>query len=106
MVNNDQRVQAKVFLYELNNTRHEYGFSVNEEWTLDLVTNSQKKDLEDKYYPVLSLSIAPENIVDMLDLLQQKLGNAVNHIKDNLNVKKSLKEPANLLAYCTGRLKY
>ncbi|ARS39279.1 hypothetical protein CA265_06170 [Sphingobacteriaceae bacterium GW460-11-11-14-LB5] len=105
MVNSDQRAQAKDFLYELNNTRHEYGFSANEEWTFDLVTNGQKKDLEDKYYPVLSLNIAPENMVDMLDLLQEKLGKAVDHIKDSLSVKKSLKEPAHLLAYCTGRLK-
>lgn len=106
MVNKDQLAQAKVFLYELNNTRHEYGFSASEEWTLGLLTNSQKKDLEDKYYPVLSLTIAPEDIVGMLDILQQKLGKAVDHIKENLNIKKSLKEPANLLAYCTGRLKY
>ncbi|KRT14103.1 hypothetical protein ASU31_21195 [Pedobacter ginsenosidimutans] len=106
MASNDPKVQAKVFLYELNNTRHEYGFSATEEWTLDLATNNQKKDLENKYYPLLSLTIAPENIIGMLDLLQEKLGTAVANIRDNLNPKKISKESVNLLAYCTGRLKY
>jgi hypothetical protein len=106
MANNDPKVQAKVFLYELNNTRHEYGFSATEEWTLALATNNQKKDLEDKYYPLLSLTIAPENIMGMLDLLEEKLGNAVGHIKANLTSSKISKESVNLLAYCTGRLKY
>ncbi|MGN7988922.1 hypothetical protein ACTJKC_16345 [Pedobacter sp. 22226] len=106
MANNDQKVQAKVFLYELNNTRHEYGFSANEEWTLDLATNTQKKDLENKYYPILSLIVAPENIMAMLDLLEDKLGNAVSNIKDGFLQKKISKESINLLAYCVARLKY
>ncbi|WP_025142877.1 hypothetical protein [Pedobacter jeongneungensis] len=106
MANNDQKVQAKVFLYELNNTRHEYGFSANEEWTLDLATNTQKKDLENKYYPILSLTVAPENIMGMLDLLEDKLGNAVSNIKDSLDHKKISKESINLLAYCVARLKH
>lgn len=106
MANNDQKVQAKVFLYELNNTRHEYGFSTNEEWTLDLATNTQKKDLENKYYPILSLIVAPENIMAMLDLLEDKLGNAVSNIKDGFLQKKISKESINLLAYCVARLKY
>ncbi|GAA4212805.1 hypothetical protein GCM10022289_44130 [Pedobacter jeongneungensis] len=106
MANNDQKVQAKVFLYELNNTRHEYGFSANEEWTLDLATNTQKKDLENKYYPILSLIVAPENIMAMLDLLEDKLGNAVSNIKDSFLQKKISKESINLLAYSVARLKY
>ncbi|TBO41277.1 hypothetical protein [Pedobacter kyonggii] len=106
MASNDLKVQAKVFLYELNNTKHEYGFSATEEWTLNLATNNQKKDLENKYYPLLSLTIVPENVMGMLDLLQEKLGTAVTNIKDNLNPKKISKESVNLLAYCTGRLKY
>ncbi|MDQ0966505.1 hypothetical protein QFZ20_001908 [Flavobacterium sp. W4I14] len=106
MAGNDPKVQAKVFLYELNNTRHEYGFSATEGWTLDLATNNQKKDLENKYYPLLSLTIAPENIMETLDLLQDKLGTAVTNIKHSLNPKKISKESVNLLAYCTGRLKY
>lgn len=106
MVSNDAKVQAKVFLYELNNTRHEYGFSANEEWTLDLATNSQKKDLENKYYPLLSITIAPENIMGMLDLLEDKLENAVTNIKNSLSNKKISKESTNLLAYCVVRLKH
>eukprot|EP01012_Entosiphon_sulcatum_P023387 TRINITY_DN2838_c0_g1_i1.p1 TRINITY_DN2838_c0_g1~~TRINITY_DN2838_c0_g1_i1.p1 ORF type:complete len:107 (+),score=10.58 TRINITY_DN2838_c0_g1_i1:444-764(+) len=106
MASNEAKVQAKVFLYELNNTRHEYGFSVNEEWTLDLATNSQKKELENKYYPLLSIIIAPENIMGMLDLLEDKLQNAVGNIKEHLGTKKISKEYTNLLAYCVARLKH
>ncbi len=106
MVSNDAKVQAKVFLYELNNTRHEYGFSANEEWTLDLATNGQKKDLENKYYPLLSITIAPEHIMGMLDLLEDQLENAVGHIKHNLGNKKISKDSTNLLAYCMARLKH
>ncbi|WP_316828441.1 hypothetical protein [Pedobacter miscanthi] len=106
MANNDQKVQAKVFLYELNNTRHEYGFTVNEEWTLDLATNAQRKDLENKFYPILSLTVVPENIMGMLDLLEGQLGNAVSHIKNSLENKKISKENTNLLAYCVARLKH
>ncbi|MFC1226324.1 hypothetical protein ACFE6N_21150 [Pedobacter sp. BG31] len=106
MANNDQKVQAKVFLYELNNTRYEYGFSAKEEWTLDLATNTQRKDLENRYYPILSLTVAPENIMAMLDLLEEKLEYAVNNIKDRLGQKKISKESTHLLAYCAARLKY
>ncbi|QXU43105.1 hypothetical protein [Pedobacter sp. D749] len=106
MANNDQKAQVKVFLYELNNTRHEYGFSADEEWTLDLATDSQRKVLEHKYYPMLSLTVVPENIIGMLDLLEDKLGNAVGHIKDSLSRKKISKESTHLLAYCIARLKH
>lgn len=106
MASNDQKNQAKVFLYELNNTRHEYGFSAKEEWTLDLATNSQRKVLEHQYYPMLTLTVAPENLMTMLDLLEDKLGNAVGRIKDSLSHKKISKESTHLLAYCVARLKH
>lgn len=105
MVNKDIKAQVKAFLSELNDTRHEYGFSANEEWTLDLATIAQKKALENKYYPVLSLTIAPENVMETLTLLQEKLGNAVTELNEKLNPGKIAREATNLLAYCVGRLK-
>jgi len=105
MASNDTVSQSKIFLYELNNTRYEYGFAASEEWTLDLVPAAKLKALEEKFYPLLSTKIAPENILEMLDLLSVKLSNAVAAVKNNVMLKRIAKENVFLLAYCATRLK-
>ncbi len=44
--------QAKAFLYELNDARHEYSFSSLDTWTYSQCTAKEKLLLENKFYPV------------------------------------------------------
>lgn len=104
MVINDSKVQAKSFLYELNNTQHEYGFAATEQWTLTLVTAVQKTILENKFYPVVSVAINLEQLTELFDLVKIKLEFAVSTLLEEIEIKKPSKDSTHLLAYCVSRV--
>jgi hypothetical protein len=73
MENNAIEMQAKVYVYNLKNCASEYGFSAQEGWNLVSVSEYEKANLEKKYYPTLSVKVAPEQIAEMLRLVRDKL---------------------------------
>ncbi len=73
MNDNAIEMQAKVYVYNLKNCASEYGFSAHEGWNLVPVTDYEKSSLERKYYPTLSVKVAPEQMAEMLRLVRDKL---------------------------------
>lgn len=71
-------VQARDFVYELNNCASEYGFGKEELWEINLVSEKEKEKLEKKYYPTISTLIAPEIIPVMEELVKSKLTQIAN----------------------------
>jgi hypothetical protein len=73
MAGKSAEVQARDFIYELNNCASEYGFSKEELWEVDLVSEKEKIKLEKKYYPTISALTTPEFVPVMLGLVHIKL---------------------------------
>jgi hypothetical protein len=80
MAGKSAEVQARDFIYELNNCASEYGFSKDELWEVELVWEKEKIKLEKKYYPTISALIAPEFVPVMLGLVHVKLPQFINEM--------------------------
>ncbi|SDD42225.1 hypothetical protein SAMN05216464_101690 [Mucilaginibacter pineti] len=78
MAEKSAEVQARDFVYELNNCASEYGFGKEELWEINLVSEKEKEKLEKKYYPTISALIAPEIIPVMEELVKSKLTHTDN----------------------------
>lgn len=96
-------LQARDFVYELNNCASEYGFRKDELWEVGLITEKDKIKLEKKYYPTISALMAPEVIPDMLDLVRSKLQTFAIDITSvkSVVIKGTLQY---LVAYSAGRV--
>ncbi|SER43955.1 hypothetical protein [Pedobacter rhizosphaerae] len=53
MQNENIALQAKVFLFHLNNSNDENGIRRDEEWKLRQVTETAKEEIERNYYPTV-----------------------------------------------------
>ncbi|WP_421939085.1 hypothetical protein [Pedobacter sp.] len=57
MQNENIALQAKVFLFHLNNSNDENGIKRDEEWKLCQVTETSKAEIERNYYPTVSTKV-------------------------------------------------
>ena len=78
MAEKSAELQARDFVYELNNCASEYGFGKEELWEVNLVSEKEKEKLEKKYYPTVSALMAPEIIPVMEELVKSKLTQIAN----------------------------
>lgn len=46
MVNQTVELQAKIYVYDLNNCANEYGFKDDEGWELSLANDAEKSEIE------------------------------------------------------------
>lgn len=106
MASDSVGLQAKAFLYELNNIRYEYGFSEKDKWVLELTGPNGKRDLESRFYPILDTKIAPDDILSFLKLLSPKLADEADKLIQKQRGKRTAKDPTYLIAYCVERLKH
>jgi hypothetical protein len=65
--------QAKVYVYDLNNSARENGFKPDETWQLSLATNEEKNAIEKKYHPTISAKVLPEILGELFGLVKAKL---------------------------------
>ncbi|SER95593.1 hypothetical protein [Pedobacter rhizosphaerae] len=105
MASDSVGMQAKAFLYELNNIRYEYGFSEKDKWILELTGLNGKSDLEKRFYPILDTKIAPDDILPFLKLISPKLEEEADRLIQKQKGKKSPKDSTYLIAYCNERQK-
>ncbi|RDC57328.1 hypothetical protein DU508_09175 [Pedobacter chinensis] len=64
MQNENIALQAKVFLYHLNNSNSENGFRPEESWKFSLVNEEGKTAIERDYYPTVSTRVDPKVLLD------------------------------------------
>ena len=60
MQNENIALQAKVFLYHLNNSNTENGIKKDECWTLRQVSENTKNEIERNYNPTVLIKVDPE----------------------------------------------
>ncbi|WP_295772832.1 hypothetical protein [uncultured Mucilaginibacter sp.] len=71
----DQTVtmQAKIYVYDLNNLARENGFKANEGWEVSRATNEEKKELEKKYQLTISAKVQPEILAELFITVKSQL---------------------------------
>lgn len=84
MQNENIALQAKVFLYHLNNSNNENGMRAGEKWKLCQVTESSKAEIERNYYPTVSTRVDPATMEEfsnsvMTNLVAQPKLSLVDH---------------------------
>jgi len=88
MNNKTTEHQAKVYVYDLNNSASEFGFKPGEGWELRQVSDIEKKDLEKRYYPTVSVKVLPEILSELFKLVKERaeqLRTGFIHSIDNNN---------------------
>ena len=66
--------QAKEYLFDLNNTARENGFTSGEHWKVSLATAAEKTAIEKSYYPTISTKAVPEILSEMFRMVKAALG--------------------------------
>lgn len=100
MLSKELNAQAKLFLSELNNARHEYSFAVDDQWAVTECTAVQKTTIEKEFYPVLFTQCKFEELPAFAGLVSS----VMNKIPE-INMIKTIpsKERIYLVAYCLNK---
>ena len=84
-------LQAKVYLFHLNNATKENGLKKDENWKLSIVDEAGKTAIENVYFPTVSVQVAVKGMEEFLDTLLQELKVTYTNIPvpdTNLTVEK------------------
>ena len=73
MSNPSVELQAKMYVYDLNNCAKEFGFKPDENWELSLASASEASDIEKKYYPTITTKVLPEILAELMRVVKVKL---------------------------------
>lgn len=100
MLSKELNAQAKKFLYELNDARHEYSFSTSDQWAITECTASKKATIEKEFYPVLFTECNPDDLPAFASLVSSLLNKTIE-----IDVVKSnpSKDRVFLVAYCLNK---
>ena len=83
--------QAKMFLFDLNNSAKEHWFKTDEAWEIILATADEKSALEKKYYPTISTQVLPEMLAELFELIKKKLVLVVSDLEKKSDTKTVIK---------------
>lgn len=73
MQNKDVALEAKVFLFHLNNSNDENGIHADEGWKICQVNESEKLKIELDYYPTVSAEVNPSLMADFSESVMLNL---------------------------------
>jgi len=67
---------ARTFAFELKNYAIEYGFKA-EAWIIKMATALEKENIENGFYPTLSIKVLPETSAQVWDLIAKRLASVI-----------------------------
>ncbi len=105
MENENVALQAKVYLYHLNNSNKENGFKPAEGWKFSQVTEAGKAAIEHEYYPTVSAKVLPALMQDFSNnvLLYLKSDHqAINVPDQTISIEKDAEY---FIAYSADRMR-
>jgi len=85
MDNQKVALQAKLYVFDLNNCASEFGFKDDEGWELNLVSNDEKVSLQKRYYPMVSTKVVPEVLAELFNEVKSQLVQAKSNIQNKLD---------------------
>jgi hypothetical protein len=77
---------ASLFLFDLKNEASEHGFKSDESWTLQLATDDEIAGLKKNYYPLVSIKLYPDVLLDVFQQVKNKLHQALDKQEVGLTV--------------------
>ncbi len=96
-------VQARDFIYELNNCASEYGIAKEELWSISIANDKQKAVIEKKYYPVISALMTVDVAATMPGLIAAKLNQPIAGAEQNIIKTGAKTDNQYLVAYIAQR---
>jgi len=84
MANETVQMQARMYVYDLNNTAKEFGFKPDEGWELNVTTQDEKIVLEKRYHPILSAKVQSEVSSELFGLVKNGLSQGAANIPNNI----------------------
>ena len=98
--------QARTFVYYLLNEAKEHGFKADDKWKLNLVNETEKKQLQKDYYPAVASKVAPEAILEVFHTIKSALKQALSKEDLLLDTKTILTDQLNyIVAFNPNRLR-
>ena len=85
MVNQISEFQAKLYVYDLSNCAHEFGFKADEVWEVGLASEAEKIDIEKKYFPTVASKILPDTILETFNTVKEKLIQRKSEVENKLD---------------------
>lgn len=73
MNNENISLQAKVYLFHLNNATKENGLKKDENWKLSIVDEAGRIAIENVYFPTVSVKVLVAGMEEFLDNVLQEL---------------------------------
>lgn len=61
-----------MYVYDLNNCANEFGFTADEGWELNAVSDVRRIEIEKKYYPTVSVKVLPEMLGEFFRLVKDR----------------------------------
>lgn len=83
---------VNLFLFDLRNEASEHGFAPGHSWILQLATNEELSGLRKYHYPIVSLKLQPDILLDVFRHLKSKLKQALNEKEATLTVGDAIKD--------------
>jgi len=106
MNNQTPEYQAKEYLFDLNNTANENGFTADESWKVSLATAAQKAVIEKTYYPVIATKVVPEVLPGLFRIVKATLKQGIDDLDSLVDAKGLVKsELYYVVAYNPNRLR-
>jgi len=110
MIIKDQPVamQAKIYMYDLNNSARENGFKADEGWEVSRATQEEKIELERRYQLTVSAKVLPEILAELFIMVKSQLILAKKVITDGKRPEMNLVASSDqqyLVAFNPNRLK-
>ncbi|GGI27167.1 hypothetical protein [Pedobacter mendelii] len=103
MASKSLELQAKNYLYELNNTANEYGFAATD-WRFSLANATEKKTITNNYFPFVFVEVMPNDLFDFNEFIKVKYQEAQSDADLKLINKKIMLSPVYFCAYNPERL--
>lgn len=106
MTDQTTALQARLFVFDLENSAKEHWFKPDESWEVSAVTGADKSAIEKKYYPTVSGKFLPERLAGMLTTVKSSMklaGWATEPMLDTKTI--SLNDLQYLIAYNPARLR-
>ncbi|MFB9841677.1 hypothetical protein [Mucilaginibacter ginsenosidivorans] len=98
--------QARLYLYDLMNEAKEHGFKPDEPWSLKLVTEAEKKQIQREYYPAVASKVYPELILDVFHTVKSKLQQSMSKEEQLIDLRTVLSDGlAYIIAFSPKRLR-
>jgi hypothetical protein len=71
--------QTRIYLYDLMNAAKEHGFKADDNWELNMVSDSGRLKLQKDYYPAISVKIGPEMLLQVFHATKSALNQSFGH---------------------------